>query len=73
MRDAREDLSWDRRQNLGRGGDAAPPRLSATGFRSLATLLRQRVRADEVSVDNSKARTCHKSLHRVLRNTVTKP
>ncbi|CAM9753618.1 unnamed protein product [Ectocarpus sp. 4 AP-2014] len=48
MRDAREDLGWDRRQNLGRGGDAAPPRLSATGFRSLATLLRQRVRADEI-------------------------
>ncbi|CAM9600913.1 unnamed protein product [Ectocarpus fasciculatus] len=49
MRDARDDLAWDRRQNLGRGGDAAPPRLSATGFRSLATLLRQRVRADEIA------------------------
>lgn len=48
MREAREDLAMDRKQRLGRGGDAAPPRLSSSGFRSLATLLRQRVRADEV-------------------------
>lgn len=49
MREAREDLAMDRKQKLGRGGDTAPPRLSSSGFRSLATLLRQRVRADEVS------------------------
>lgn len=50
MREAREDLAMDRKQKLGRGrgGDTAPPRLSSSGFRSLATLLRQRVRADEV-------------------------
>lgn len=40
----------DRKLKLGRGGDAAPPRLSSSGFRSLATLLRQRVRADEVGI-----------------------
>jgi len=49
MREAREDLAMDRKLRLGgRGGDAAPPRLSASGFGSLARLLRQRVRADEV-------------------------
>ncbi|CAM9091776.1 unnamed protein product [Scytosiphon promiscuus] len=48
LRDAREDLAWDPKQKLRRGGDTAPPRLSTSGFRSLATLLRQRVRADEL-------------------------
>lgn len=49
MREAREDLAMDRKQKLrGRGGDTAPPRLSSSGFHSLATLLRQRVHADEV-------------------------
>ncbi len=49
MREAREDLAADRKLRLGgRGGDAAPPRLSASGFSSLARLLRQRARADEV-------------------------
>eukprot|EP00903_Cladosiphon_okamuranus_P009067 g8668.t1 len=48
MSEAREDLAMDRKQILGRGGDAAPPRLSSSGFRSLATLLRQRARADEL-------------------------
>lgn len=50
MREAREDLAMDRKQKvgIGRGGDSTPPRLSSSGFRSLATLLRQRVRADEV-------------------------
>lgn len=48
MTDAREDLAWDRRAKAVRGGDSAPPRLSVQGFRSLATLLHARVRADEV-------------------------
>lgn len=48
MADAREDLAWDRRAKAVRGGDSAPPRLSVQGFRSLATLLHERVRADEV-------------------------
>ncbi|CAM9357217.1 unnamed protein product [Hapterophycus canaliculatus] len=48
LREAREDLTWDPKQKLRRGGDTAPPRLSTSGFRSLATLLRQRVRADEI-------------------------
>lgn len=46
LRDARDDLASDRRAKLVRGGDSAPPRLSVQGYRSLATLLTQRVRAD---------------------------
>lgn len=49
IREANEDLaSGRRRARAARGGDSAPPRLSAQGFRSVATLLRQRERADEV-------------------------
>lgn len=51
IREAREDIaSGRRRAQAVRGGDSAPPRLSAHGFRSVATLLRQRARADEVSL-----------------------
>lgn len=51
IREAREDIaSGRRRAQAVRGGNSAPPRLSAQGFRSVATLLRQRVRADEVSL-----------------------
>ena len=50
MREANEEIASGRRRSRAvRGGDSAPPRLSAQGFRSVATLLRQRVAADEVN------------------------
>lgn len=46
LREARVELAHVRRGEAVRRGDVAPPRLSLQGFRSLATLLSQRVRAD---------------------------
>lgn len=53
LREAKQDLSFDRRTKYVRGGDSAPPRLSVGGFRSLNTLLRQRARADRVSLSRT--------------------
>lgn len=48
LKDAREELAADKKTKFVRPRDTEPPRLSAQGFRSLAMLLHQRVRADEV-------------------------